>query len=403
MGLIISLCKREKPGTMAYNCREAEQVYSQQLLKKPPKPIEKADICIVPVMRQEDAKQPEAEVEALPETIWTDCLGKTCHMTPTLYRTLRNQQNQISFVDRSERFALPAMPAQHRPFPALKTGNSCAQDVQPTGQKAYSVSWPKGPLSEIAPQCQGRLISKASPEDAHSRRHILKSLVRLSMAALAEQVPGGQLSIESAPVQQISQLLSLLHQGQVQPKPNHRGNKYTAKHVCCRNPHPDVEHLITKENNENRHHDLELLGEELGNLLDCPSGLGLDQQTEADPAWMSRLSIPLSVDYKDNVVSPSALLFPVSQETTNRDESHTFETFGKAKGCKLNTAEPRLASTFLSEMGTLFEIILAQNPRPETDSSLGFLQQVSICNKTQNLDRDALGAKSNRPLGHRIT
>ncbi|XP_060630252.2 protocadherin-12 [Anolis sagrei] len=401
MGLIMSLCRREKPGTMAYNCREAEQVYSQQLLKKPPKPIEKADICIVPVLRQEDAKQPGAEVEALPETVWTDCLGKTCHMTPTLYRTLRNQQNQISFVERSERFALPAMHVQHKPLPALKTGNPCAQDVQPTGQKGYSVSWPKGPLSEMAPQCQGRLIPKASPEEAHSRRHILKSLVRLSMAALAEQVPGGQLSIESAPVQQISQLLSLLHQGQVQPKPNHRGNKYTAKHVCCRNPHPDAEHLITKESNENRHHDLDLLGEELGNLLDCPSGLGLDRQTEADPAWMSRLSIPLSVDYKDNVVSPSALLFPISQETTNRDEPHTFETFGKAKGCKLNTAEPRLASTFLSEMGTLFEMILAQNPRPETDSSLSFLQQMSICNKTLDLDGDALGAKSNRPLGHR--
>ncbi|KAH0618171.1 hypothetical protein JD844_017161 [Phrynosoma platyrhinos] len=401
MGLIISVCKREKHGTMAYNCREAEQVYSQQLLKKPPKPIEKADICIVPVIRQEDAKQPQAEVEALPESVWTDCLGKTCHMTPTLYRTLRNQQNQISFVDQSERFAVPTMHVQHRPFSALKTGNPCAQDVWPTSQKSYSVSRSKGPLSEIAPQHQGRPVPKASPEEAHSHRHILRSLVRLSMAALAEQGSGRQLSIESAPVQQISQLLSLLHQGQVQPKPNHKGNKYTAKHVCCRSPHPNVEDLITKEDNENRHHDLDLLGEEFGNLIDCPPGLGMDQQTEADPAWMGRLSIPLSLDYKDNVVSPGTLLFPVSQETRNRDEPHTFETFGKANGCKLNTAEPGLASTFLSEMGTLFEMILAQNPRPQMDSSLDFLQQVSICSQTRDLDGDVLGSKTNRALSHR--
>ncbi|XP_042320765.1 protocadherin-12 isoform X2 [Sceloporus undulatus] len=388
MGLIISVCKREKHATMAYNCREAEQVYSQQLLKKPPKPIEKADICIVPVIRQEDAKQPQAEVEALPESVWTDCLEKTCYMTPTLYRTLRNQQNQISFVDQSERFALPAMHVQHRPFSALKIGNPCAQNVWPTGQKSYSVSRPKGPLSEVAPRQRERPVPKASPEEAHSHRHILRSLVRLSMAALAEQGSGRQLSIESAPVQ-----------GQVKPKPNHRGNKYTAKHVCCRNPHPNVEDLITKADNENRHCDLELLGEELGNILDCPSGPGMDQQTEAGPAWMGRLSIPLSLDYKDNVVSPSTLLFPVSQETRNRDAPQTFETFGKATGCKVNTAEPGLASTFLSEMGTLFEMILAQNPRPQMDSSLDFLPQVSICSQTLDLDGDVLGA--NRALSHR--
>lgn len=121
-------------------------------------------------------------------------------------------------------------------------------------------------------------------------------------------------------------------------------------------------------------------------------GLDLDQLTEADPAWMTRLSLPFSTDYKDNVVSPGAPPFPLNQESTSRDEPHTFETFGKATGRKLNAAEPRLASTFLSEMNTLFEIILAQNVSPQRDSSLEFFPQVQKCSKILDVDEDTVGA-----------
>ncbi|KAJ7338912.1 hypothetical protein JRQ81_012814 [Phrynocephalus forsythii] len=389
LGLIMSLCKREKQGNMSYNCREAEQTYRQQLLKKPPKPIEKADIFIVPVIRQEDAEQPHNKVETPPEMSWVDdALGKPYPMTPTLYRTLRNQQNQSSLPE-CKIFVLPDVP--NAPGCAPNGGDPCAQEMQPTDRKAPSASWPKDPLSELATARQpDSLLPKAAPEEAQSRRHILRSLVRLSLAALAEQSPGGQLAMESGPVQQISQLLSLLHQGQVQPKPNHKGNKYTAKQAGCRNPHPNGEDLIPKDS-DSKHHNLELLGEELGNLLHSPSGLDFDQLTEADPAWMTRLSLPFPNDYKDNVVSPGALPFPLNQETTSRDELHTFETFGKAAGCKLNAAEPRLASTFLSEMNTLFEIILAQNVTPQGDSPLELLQQVQKCSKIIDVDTDIVG------------
>ncbi|XP_061441747.1 protocadherin-12 isoform X2 [Rhineura floridana] len=227
LGLAMSLCKREKLGNMAYNCREAEHAYSQQQLKKPPKPIQKADIHVVPVAWQEDTPQPQDGIENSSEAAWVQALGMPCHMTPTLYRTLRNQQNQSSLAEHSEILGLPAM--QHIPFCAQKFRNPSAQDVQPTDQKLDSNSWPKDHLSEMA---------KAGPEEVRSRQHILRSLVRLSLAALAEQGPAGQLTVESTPVQQISQLLSLLHQGQVQPKPNHKGNKYTAKHACCRGGGP---------------------------------------------------------------------------------------------------------------------------------------------------------------------
>ncbi|XP_020654842.3 protocadherin-12 [Pogona vitticeps] len=390
LGLIMSLCKKEKHSNMSYNCREAEQTYRQQLLKKPPKPIEKADIFIVPVLRQEDAEQPHTKIETPLEISWVDdALGKPYPMTPTLYRTLRNQQNQTSLSD-CKRFVLPAV--QHTPGYAPNGGDHCTQEMQPPDPKPHPASGPKDPLSALASQQQDRLLPKAGPEEAQSRRHILRSLVRLSMAALAEQGPGGQLTMESGSVQQISQLLSLLHQGQVQPKPNHKGNKYTAKHAGCRNHHPNVEDLITNEGSDSKHHNLELLGEELGNLLHSPSGLDLDQLTEADPAWMTRLSLPFSTDYKDNVVSPGALPFPLNQETTSRDEPHTFETFGKANGCKLSTAEPRLASTFLSEMNNLFEIILAQNVSPQRDSSMEFFQQVQKCSKILDVDKDTVGA-----------
>ncbi|XP_053169535.1 protocadherin-12 isoform X2 [Hemicordylus capensis] len=226
-GLSMSLCKREKHGNMAYNCREAEHAYSQQQPKKPHKPIQKADIHVVPMLWRGDAEQPQAAIEIPPETAWTDALGVPSHMTPTLYRTLRNQRNQSSLAEQSERFALPAV--QHRPFCTKKLRNPSAQSIQLINPKSCA----KDPLSETTPEHHGKLSVKGGLEKTHSHQHILRSLVRLSMAALAEQGPG-QLTMESAPVQQISQLLSLLHQGQVQPKPNHRGNKYAANHADCR-------------------------------------------------------------------------------------------------------------------------------------------------------------------------
>lgn len=196
LGLIMSLCKREKHSNMAYNCREAEHAYSQQQPRKPPKPIQKADIHVVPVLQRGDTEQPQAKVEAPPETAWVDALGVPCHMTPTLYRTLRNQS---TFAEQVDIFAPPAL--QPRPFHGQRHRNLCAQDMKPRDPKSCAIPWTQGPLSEGASQHQGRPNPERGPQETSSRQHILRSLMRLSLAALAEQGPAGQLARESTPVQ----------------------------------------------------------------------------------------------------------------------------------------------------------------------------------------------------------
>ncbi|XP_048371207.1 protocadherin-12 [Sphaerodactylus townsendi] len=375
--LVVSRCRREKHGNMTYNCREAEHAYSQQP-KKPPKPIQKSDIHVVPVLQRGDTEQPQSGFESPPEDARVNISEIPCHMTPTLYRTLRNQRNQSLLTEQDEGFVVPAVLKVSKPPHAhkLKTPSAAEANLCASCHEDF--------LPEATPQHHSSSCPEADREEACSRHRILRSLVRLSMAALAEQGPAGQLALESGPVQQISQLLSLLHQGQVQPKPNHKGNKYTAKHACCRNTSPHAEELIPKKGCGSKHHDFVLLGEELENLLDSPSGL--DQLTEADHTWMARLSLPLSTDYKANVVSPGALPFLPSQEAMGRDEPHTFATFGKAAGDEPAPEQPPLANSFLSEMSTLLEIILSQKANSKADVSLGLWQKLSVCSRTLEVE-----------------
>ncbi|XP_044884740.1 protocadherin-12 isoform X1 [Mauremys mutica] len=418
LALIVSICKREKKDNMAYNCREAEHAHRHQQLKKPHKHIQKTDIYLVPVLRNRQAVQSETEQvrsceEALlKESAWDNPLQTSFHLTPTLYRTLRNQKGP---AEQKDAFNLPAIQCRsfhpHRLRNASKESSSL-QDAQThskslenpqlelLGDQNCDLSLPTTHPSDMTLKRQRIAEPDVRPREAHPHQHLLRSLVRLSMVALAEQDPMGELAMESPPVQQISQLLSLLHQGQFQPKPNHRGNKYTAKNGS-RSAGLNADCFTIKdsgqgeseaddgdsENGLNLSID-QLVGEELESLLEPHAGLALERLT-ADPAWMARLSLSLTSSYKDNVFSPASMHSSQDQEDAEQDKPRTFETFGKVTGSDPNAARTRLASTFLSEMSTLFEMILSQKAQVHAATASGLLQQLSAHSKPFGMDGDA--------------
>uniref|UniRef100_H3D607 Protocadherin 12 n=1 Tax=Tetraodon nigroviridis TaxID=99883 RepID=H3D607_TETNG len=209
------------------------------------------------------------------------------------------------------------------------------------------------------------------------RQRMLRDLVRLSMAAFGDSI---QLSSTSPEVQQISQLLSLLRQGQLQPRTNFRGNKYSHRRsVYGGQDCSDWQSAKDSGRGESEAGDVDWepgrdspqLDEGLNHLLNHPD-LKMDAaQTlltpplpadgflpdAGDPAWMARLSLPLAADYHDNVFIPNG---PPSPEDAFLprdvlDSSSSFSTFGKTP-----EKDGPLGGALLSEVSTLFEMLMTQ-------------------------------------------
>ncbi|XP_003782144.2 protocadherin-12 [Otolemur garnettii] len=430
LALFMSFCRTEKKDNRAYNCREAESTYRHQP-KRPQKHIQKADIHLVPMLRGQAAEPGEVGQshkdtgkELMMEGGWDPCLQAPFHLTPTLYRTLRNQGNQGSLAENRELLQdtvnllfnhprqrnasrenlnlLEPQPAtgQPRPRPLKVVGTSAGKLA---GDQGSEDSLQSPPASSATLRRQRNLNGKVSPEKESGPHQILRSLVRLSVAAFAERNPVEELTVDSPPVQQISQLLSLLHQGQFQPKPNHRGNKYLAKPGGGRNAIPDSDgpgarvggqtELEQEEGPLDPEEDLSvkrLLEEELSSLLDPHTGLALDRLSVPDPAWMARLSLPLTTNYRDNVISPDAAA---------SEEPRTFQTFGKAAGPELSPTGTRLASTFISEMSSLLEMLLEQRSGVPMEAASEALRRLSVCGRTLSLDLATSGASGSEVQG----
>lgn len=86
-----------------------------------------------------------------------------------------------------------------------------------------------------------------------------------------------------------------------------------------------------------------------------------------DPAWMARLSLPLTSDYHENLFVPDGLPPSEDQGSTlgGPNDSTSFSTFGKApeKNGSLG------GETLLSEVSTLFEMLMTQkaDAQPRSD------------------------------------
>lgn len=137
----------------------------------------------------------------------------------------------------------------------------------------------------------------------------------------------------------------------------------------------------------------QLLEEELSSLLDPHTGLTLDRLSVPDPAWMARLSLPLASNYRDNVFSPDAAA---------SEEPRTFQTFGKAPGPELSPTGTRLASTFLSEMSSLLEMLLEQRAAVPVEAASEVLRRLSVCGRTLSLDLATSGASGSEVPGGRL-
>lgn len=127
----------------------------------------------------------------------------------------------------------------------------------------------------------------------------------------------------------------------------------------------------------------QLLEEELSSLLDPHTGLALERLSTPDPAWMARLSLPLSTNYRDNVFSA---------DTMTSEEPRTFQTFGKGAAPELSPMGTQLASTFLSEMSSLLEMLLEQRPSVPVEAASEVLRRLSVCGRTLSLDLATSGA-----------
>ncbi|NXT60053.1 PCD12 protein, partial [Chaetops frenatus] len=394
LALALSLRKRDKKDGTAYNCREAEDARRQQQLKKPHRQIQKADIHLVPLLRGRP-REPEPR-QPCQEELCTATPGAgespqaPLHLTPTLYRTLRNQRTQKDSEEQQGALDLPIL--QRRPCQPHRAKHVVKEALSPSEASLHGKSLVKPPMGEpqVPPE---QPVGVGGPGQPQAHQQILRSLVRLSLVALAEQSPTGEFAMESPPVQQISQLLSLLHQGQFQPKTNYRGNKYTAKNgsrAAGLDTGLDTDCLSTKDSghgeSEAGDRDCDsafelsmqqLVGEELETLLEPQAELALKRLTAADPAWVARLSLPLTSSYKDNVFSPDSPRSPEDEEATRQEKPRTFETFGKGAGADPGGTGTRLASTFLSEMSTLFEMILSQKVQEHSEVGTGLLRQLS--------------------------
>eukprot|EP00066_Takifugu_rubripes_P026443 XP_011615709.1 PREDICTED: protocadherin-12 isoform X2 [Takifugu rubripes] len=379
IALVTTLCRPEKRDNRAYNCRQAESTYTRHP-RRPQKNIRKSDIQLIPVVRGRKDEPPpdDSESQLLPTSSLMSedqKMGREYTPAPSALNSSFHSQGRPE-VD--------ASPPQHSRS-LLKPGTIELDGTLPHKSRNSSSSSTRSRTPKVqthpddpaeGPACSSSQATLRRPKNSESggsdaeHQRMLRSLVRLSMAAFGDSI---QLS-SASPEVQISQLLSLLHQGQLQPRTNFRGNKYSHRRYGGQDC-SDWQSAKDSGHGESEAGDVDWepgrespvdpqLDEGLNNLLNTADDLFADV---GDPAWMARLSLPLATDYHDNVFIPNG---PPSPEGgfLPRDvlDSSSFSTFGKSPD-----KDGPLGGALLSEVSTLFEMLMTQkadaHPGPPPD------------------------------------
>ncbi|XP_068181434.1 protocadherin-18b isoform X3 [Antennarius striatus] len=245
--------------------------------------------------------------------------------------------------------------------------------------RAHSHSPSASPTPE-----RGTLGSRQS----HHSRQSLSSLVTISSNHVPENF-ALELAHTTPPVEQVSQLLSMLHQGQYQPRPSFRGNKYTRSYRYALN---EMDKFSLKDSGRG---DSEAGDSDYEPGRESPMDrlLAMRLCTEecrvlghSDQCWMPPLvsSASSSSDYRSNLYIPgeeSHQAMDLSQEKTPQPctdtgptRNQSFSTFGKELSGEEDGEEERReegeqgardedlcgTTSLLSEMSSVFQRLLPQ-------------------------------------------
>ncbi|KAG7458848.1 hypothetical protein MATL_G00224950 [Megalops atlanticus] len=226
---------------------------------------------------------------------------------------------------------------------------------------------------------RGQMGSRQS----HHSRQSLNSLVTISSNHIPENF-SLELAHATPPVEQVSQLLSMLHQGQYQPRPSFRGNKYSRSY---RYALQDMDKFSLKDSGRgdseagDSDYDLgrespidRLLGEGFSELyltdghhrLHPAMKLCTDECRvlgHSDQCWMPPLPSPASSDYRNNMFIPGEEAQQPALEEDQQpadDRKKSFSTFGKEAGAGggEEAAGDLCGASLLSEMNSVFQRLL---------------------------------------------
>ncbi|XP_052036520.1 protocadherin-18 isoform X2 [Apodemus sylvaticus] len=250
---------------------------------------------------------------------------------------------------------------------------------------------------------RGQMGSRQS----HNSHQSLNSLVTISSNHVPENF-----SLElthATPAVEVSQLLSMLHQGQYQPRPSFRGNKYSRSY---RYALQDMDKFSLKDSGRgdseagDSDYDLgrdspidRLLGEGFSDLFltdgRIPAAMRLCTEEcrvlgHSDQCWMPPLPSPSS-DYRSNMFIPGEE-FPAqpqqqhshqgldddSQPAESGEKKKSFSTFGKDSPSDEDSGDSS-TSSLLSEMSSVFQRLLP--------ASLDTYSECSEVDRSNSLER----------------